>query len=419
MIHVLFYFIAATLAVYSAADTAPQSPPVAELMPVQVPVQLPDPEESITGVTEEENPEPPAEIIRKADIEFSLLLPFYFDDNFKEDTSEGEAEIDTRSVYALQFYEGALLAKDSLSKMGINLSLPVYDVAYDTLARKVLLLNYHRLKNSDLVIAGFSPFQCEEALSEAERLGIKFALTQYGNSAQIYQRPKTILMSSPPFMQCRLMSHYLANRFPQSDYFIFSRMERRENELADIFRNVLDSLLPGAKIRVADDEEFRYPEIFSRVDTLRPNHLVIPSSDESYVSSILNRIDTLNIPFHITGLPTWENFETIRLGKFRNLRVIIFSSTWLNDHSEKNKNFRKIFIEKYKTDAQFPAYHAFNFCLTAARVIAADEKLFPDILPEAFIDSDVFRFIQMDNGGFENIHIEVLQYNGFELTKAE
>jgi len=410
MVPVLFYFFTVmflfTCRPAAHAGEAAKTWTLPDTVPVVVPDTVPRPAEDTAAWWP------------KKDLHFTLMLPLYFGENLREDTAGAEPEIDPRSLSALHFYEGALLAREDLAREGITLDLPVIDIGGNDDARTLILLNYQMLKRGDLVIANFPPSACEAASSEASRIGLPLALTQYGNEALITGRPGVILMASPPFVQCRLMARYIARREPGVDHYLVSRTENRENELADAFASVLDTALADTAVIRIDDFEAVFPNLLSVIDTFAVSDLILPSSDESYVSSVLNRLDTLNIPLRITGLPTWENFETLRLGRFRNLTVRMFSSTWF-DENRFMVPFRRRFIEKYRTDALFSAYQAYDFCTRTARLFARDARSFPDQLDQAFGDSGLMHFVTLPGGGRMNTRIEVLEYHDFELKKAQ
>jgi hypothetical protein len=354
---------------------------------------------------------------RKTELHFSLLLPLYLEDQFQEDTAGAEPSIDARSLQALHFYEGALLACEQLAEEGLSLGLSVTDIGNRADARKVLLLDYLSLRKSDLLIANFPPGECEPAAAEAARLGLRLALMQYGQAAMLPGRPGLALLSPPPFIQCRRMAAFLAWQAAGRKYYILTRNENRENELAENFRAVLDTALPAPPVMI-DDFDALFPRWLSVVDTLEDNHLILPSSDESYVSSVLNRLDTLGVPMTVTGLPTWEQFETLRLGRFRHLRVNIFSSTWF-DEKTVLPDFRKRFLQRYRTDALLSAYQGYAFCLVAARLLSRGPDDFAAALPAAFAGSELFEFEAEPGDGAMNVRMKVLAYDDFELRTLD
>jgi hypothetical protein len=413
MVTAFFYFITAVLLIASrpvalAEVPAPPAPAVSE---AAAPDPLP-PQPETPPAAADSQPAP-----RKTGLRFSLLLPLFLEEQLQEDTAGAEPAIDPRSMQALHFYEGALLAAEQLAEEGLTLGLPVTDIGHRTDAKKVLLLDYLSLRTSDLLVANFQPAECEPAAAEAGRLGLPLALMQYGHAALLEGRPGLALLSPPPFVQCRRMAAFLAWQAPARKYYIVARSENRENELAENFRAVLDTALPAPPVMI-DDFDAVFPRWLSLVDTLQDNHLVLPSSDESYVSSVLNRLDTLGVPMTVTGLPTWEQFETLRLGRFRHLRVNIFSSTWLDERTVMT-SFRKRFLARYKTDALFSAYQGYAFCLQAARMLSRGEKNFADGLPAAFAGAELFEFETVPGGGAMNVRMKVLEYDQFELRDVD
>ncbi len=359
--------------------------------------------------------------VPKTTMRFALLLPLFLEENLRIDTSGTEEVIDGRSVNALHFYEGALAAREELAGEGLTLDLQVLDISDDPGARHALLLNYQELKHCDLVVASFPPDECQSAVREADRIGLRMALVKYGTSEQAGGHPGLILMASPPFVQCHKMAGFLAAEDSARNYAVLSREAHRENELADIFISVLDSATGDSAVQVVNDFDTWITGIPTDEEERPaglPRHLVLPSSDESYVSSVLSRLDRLGLAFEVTGLPTWEHFETLRFGKFANLQVRIFSSTWF-DRDLYLPGFRKRFISMYKTDPMPSAYQAYEFITRTARLIGRDMLSFPDSLPSTFSGSGLFRFRKLDGGGHMNERIQIMSYDAFELRPVD
>ena len=112
----VFYFSVCVALVFSACK-AKQNAIVQVHEKENIPFPTPQPPK---GIPQEK---PKDTIQLKNEINIALLLLLYLEDNFKIDTSDTEPEIDSRSLPALSFYEGALLAKDSLEKTGIKINL--------------------------------------------------------------------------------------------------------------------------------------------------------------------------------------------------------------------------------------------------------------------------------------------------------
>ncbi|MEO5572460.1 MAG: hypothetical protein ABIT08_12990 [Bacteroidia bacterium] len=353
----------------------------------------------------------------------ALLIPLYLEQNFEIDTSTTEVDMEPRSLPALSFYEGAKLAVDSLTRTGSNIKLDVFDISPDSSAKHAIVLKYQSLKNYDLVFATFPSAQAGVAGDEAKQLGIKMVLTQSGNSAVLKDNSSVVLASPSTIMQCRLMADYITEQYHYANFMVMVRKIKKENDLGGVFKNETDSLLQHkfnseTKTTTVYYNDYIAPELLKFLSADKRNVLFLPSSDESYVASVLNAIDTLKQKITVVGLPTWENFETVQFGRFLNLEIYIFSSSYLDYDLAETKYFRKKYIDHYKTDPLFNAYQGFALTNYFSKLFNSYDNNFIDHIADESLTTS-FKFVRDEKGnGYENTFISILKYSDYRLLKV-
>ena len=369
-----------------------------------------------------ETEKPIEKITESKEIKIALLLPLYLEQNFEIDTSDTEVDFEPRSLPALAFYEGAMLAVDSLQNSGKKIKIDVFDVASDSSAKHSIIINYAALKNYDLVFANYPSAQAVAAAEEAKLFGIKMVLTQFGAATSLKNNANLTLALPSTITQCRLMADYMLEQYHYSNFIVLSRNIKRENELADTFKTETDSLLnqkfnSGNKCLLLTYTDSVNHLLIKNLSAEKRNIIYLPSSEESNVSSILNGLDTLNEKITVVGLPTWENFETVQFGRLLNLEVYIFSTTYLDYENTEVNYFRKKYIDRYRTDALFSAYQGFMLTNYFSQLHSQFNSNFFDHLADQTVNG--FKFIRLEKGyGFENNTISVLKYGGFRLMKV-
>jgi hypothetical protein len=339
-------------------------------------------------------------------LSIGLVMPFYFFENFPEGIEFDSTEIDSRSLYALSFYEGALLAADSLKRTGIHVQIRVADNSADTSAHHWMLMNYQWMKQNDLNFLHFANNQCDNIAKSALSYRLPVIISQCSNSSPVLNE-YTALMTPSTRTQIREAVKFVTEEFPMYKVGILSRQTGRENELAEIFLENLNDLAPGKAMRILPSDTSSWKKRIA-ADEKEPV-IVIPSSDEYFVTAILNTLDLIGKKITIIGMPTWENFETLRLGGFANLDIICFQATWLELNDEPVKLFRENFIMQYKTDISWPAWQGWNLVLNSLQA-AYTEKV-KDIFP--------YLFSPVNSGGFENRSVSFIRYAGYETIRLK
>lgn len=380
--------------------TACKTPQPVVSNPVRTPPTAPVVEEP---VKEPPFTKPEKQLFRNS-ITLGIVMPFYLSENFPEDVGFDSVEIDSRSLQALSFYEGALLAADSLRKTGIHVQLRIADNSSDTSAQQWILMNYQWMKQNDLTLLHFANQQCEDIAKAAQKFRLPVLISQCSNLTEALNE-WTAVISPSTRTQCAEAMKFVTREFPMHEIAVMARQSGRENDLAEIFMNALNESHAGKVIRIFPTDTASWKKRISA----SPNEtaLVLASSDEYFVTAILNSLNLAGRKITVIGMPTWENFETVMPGSYNNLDVIIFHSSWLELGDEEVKAFRDFFIRQYKTDISWPAWQGFQTVLVASRA-AYTEKV-KDIFPEVFSP--------INSGGYENKSISIIRYAGFETIR--
>lgn len=366
---------------------------------------------------------PKESLKEKKEFKIALLLPLYLNQNLEVDTSKTESDIELLSLPALSFYEGVLLAVDSLEKTGMKVKLSVFDITQDTSAKHFLVMNYQSLKTSDIIFASFPSTQVAVSAETASHLGLKLVLAQFGNTFLLKDNPNLVLASPSAITQCKLMADFTVDKFTDANFIVLSRKVKRENELANTFKEETERLLHSDKYKsqnntILFDCSDTSQSIIKYLSPNKKNVLYFPSSDESFVSSVLAGFDTLNQNMVVIGLPTWENFESVQLNNLVNIEVYIFSTTYIDYDAPGVKLIRKNYISQYKSDPFPNAYQGYDLTYYFAELFKEHDINFIDHIANDSLNSE-FKFVrETEKSGFENVSFSVLKYEGYKLLKV-
>ena len=289
------------------------------------------------------------------------MLPLSLDQQFNTDTAGNDLDVIPSTLSALNFYEGFLLAVDTAKGKNNPIHFSVYDTDRDSLALWKLL-NSEAVSKSDLTMTILSPSWNTIATNISSIRHYELFLLQGNNSSCLNGNEQTFLTSASNNTQCRLMAAYLNETYPNTTSLIIYRdNNKKETELADLFYSVIDSLSNHSSTEKVNYTKGEFNSLKSKLAKTKRNLLVIPSSDESYISSLLNKLSDLKeYNFVIAGLPTWEHFESIDPLQLEIFNTLIFNSGFIDYKNESVKIFRKHFIETYHADPLYSAFQAYD-----------------------------------------------------------
>lgn len=339
-------------------------------------------------------------------ITIGIVMPFYLAENFPEGMEFDSVEIDSRSLQALSFYEGALQAADSIKKTGIHVHIKIADNSTDTSAHQWMLMNYQWLKQNDLNFIHFANNQCDDIAKSALKFRLPVIISQCSNLSSALNEFTAVGFPSTR-TQCAEAIKFVLAEFPMHEIFVMARQSGRENDLAEIFMSALNDRIPGKAVRISPADTASWKKRITSSD--KETVLVLASSDEYFVTAILNTLDLAGRKITVIGMPTWENFETIRLGSFNYLDIICFNASWLEVNDAEVKVFREMFIRQYKTDISWPAWQGFQTVLNVSRAAYSEEV--QDIFPDAYT--------KIHSGGFENQAVSIVRYAGLETIRLK
>ncbi|HUM47111.1 MAG TPA: hypothetical protein PLD84_09290, partial [Chitinophagales bacterium] len=139
-----------------------------------------------------------------------MLLPFQSSKVFITDLSESSSYyFPEESQLAAEYYQGALIALDSLKRMGLKTKISVYDVGMDSMQLKKTLLE-PGLKNADLIIGpvGNSSLKitCQFSISNKIWLVSPFSVTAIGNNPN----PNYVLANATMRSHCEKIYDYIS-----------------------------------------------------------------------------------------------------------------------------------------------------------------------------------------------------------------
>ena len=266
-------------------------------------------------------------------------------------------DVESSNLNALEFYEGISLAK---SKNDSNISIHVIDIG-DSL-RLGKTLRDSSLKKSDLIIA-VAPSSMNAVIAGfpgLQGIPLMFPLNQVPLRSYANKNNWSALPSNKS--QCRQMAHYLNEKNPDAKYIIIYRdQNKNESELADLFNDELHVLLNDSVSRKLNYSVDGWIKLLKNLQTTKRNILILPSSDESFLSSLIIKLDTQEqFPLLLAGLPTWEHFESIDMALLENLNTYIFDANYIDYENMEVKIFRKHFIDEYQSDPLLSAYLGYD-----------------------------------------------------------
>lgn len=345
----------------------------------------------------------------------ALLVPLYLDDIEKLDASKDKAEKtkNTRCMKFLQFYEGFMMAVDSLTEnYGLRLDLTVIDVHENTATAQAAV---NQLKNHqpDLIVGPF--FSKSFAVVQEYALDNDIMIVNpMSERESIIQDAHNVVKLKPGSKaMADELSDLIRMRYPKAKVTLVTDGNLADSTMVRVLRQTLDTTVqPGVFLTNEEmleliakesqrrnmgkrtlstlevegqifstkalsehpegeayfENRFRYLS-FDKADSFkndlssaRENVLVAYGTDVVFSTTILNSINksTQKYPITLIGLPHWADFDNLLVPNLLNMNAIYFDDHFVDFNDSVTLKFVDDFRLKYESEPMDYAFEGFD-----------------------------------------------------------
>lgn len=321
-----------------------------------------------------------------------------------------------------EFYEGFLMAVDSLKKGGISVDLTVYDIG-DGVQKTKEALQTEAVRNCHLIIGGTTNEQIELIADYALKNEINYVVPfskcdkLTSENASVFQVNTSYqnLYSYATSRACDLFANY--------NVIIVNTHNKDEK---DLFIRTLKANMAEVGITYRElsfNERSFQSDISSMLSTTKPN-VVIPISGSlealAKISGPLRIIADTKSDYNLTlfGHPEWQKYTNDYLDDFFKLNAHMYTSFYANNLSADVQWFTHKYYKLYKKSMilSYPKYAMLGFDTGMYFISAINQwgSNFEDNLQSIKHNSlqTGFNFQRVNNwGGFINTSLYFVRYN--------
>ncbi|MBS1582783.1 MAG: LysM peptidoglycan-binding domain-containing protein [Bacteroidetes bacterium] len=355
----------------------------------------------------------------------ALLLPF---SATVKDTSAHADNGRYASVTdaAVQFYAGALVAMDSLKKLGLRADVQVFDTG-DNAAKWDPVLKNDALRGLDLYIGPFHRGAIEDLVRVANGAHIVCPVPQ-SNKVLLGNPTVSKVLSGRPD-QLQQLARYVAYHHGRDNIILCRPEIASERELQDQVFRQLQEALGGQAGRVRDTVLVARPgkrdvsDVIARLSTTRPNIVVVPSEDVEFVTTLVTKLAASAAKQRITvfGLNSWMTMSNLEVSDLVKLNTHVPASSFVDYDDPAVNTFIATYRDRFQNepgDYAFLGYDVTFYYLSALMQFGAG-------FPAHFADVHArplhmaFRFFKAGpENGYRNENAVMLEYEGMGIHPA-
>lgn len=391
---------------------------IAACSPKVRPVVAPPKTEREKPVVKTESPKSKPVPARQSTI--AMLLPFALD-HLNPGSNYTDISLKQANI-ALDYYQGFKLALDSLTALGYNYQLCVYDTKGVVSQSHALAYN-PQIRASDLIVGPIFPDDLKAFTSvlAGARKPIVSPLAPAAPATIANQNLVTVI---PPLeYHAWTTAKYINQRLNTRKIFVLRSGYSEENDYIIPFKNTIDSLSKGrTQVVQTTVVRGRLNLLESQFTTDSPNIILMPSTNQAFLTTTMRTLDSLSktYPIILFGHPNWEKFSFLHSDLLQRLRTHITSADVVDYKAASTINFQRVYRKNYRIDPSEYAIKGFDQGMYFGKLLGANNGDVKNLTTNDFdgIDND-FHFIKKPGVGYINTHVNIMDYHNYELRKVE
>lgn len=350
-------------------------------------------------------------------IKAAVMLPFL-------DVSRGEAD---RMV---EYYEGMLLAVDSLKRSGINLDLYTYNTGGEKASIQGLL-QQRELKEMDIIFGPLHQSHIKPLAQFAQKHNIRLVIPFTSKDNTVFRNPAIYQINTPQsYLYSEVYEHFL-RQFPHA-HVIFVQATQGTKDKAEFISGLRQTLKDKGYSTRDVGENATPSEYKAALSNDRPNIFVPTSGSNLTLIKILPQL-TLTVrempdsEIHLFGYPEWQTYTKDHLESFFELDTYFYSSFYTNNLLPAAQQFTRNYRRWYskEMDERYPKFGMLGFDTGYffLRGLARYGSDFEDSLGQMDYTpiQTGFKFRRVNNwGGFVNRKVFFVRFTkNYELIKLD
>lgn len=249
-----------------------------------------------------------------APLRVAVLAPLYLDSAFENFNYKlGNTNIPKLFMPGLDFYNGAMMAIDSLKNEGASLDVYIYDTKKKGLSPDALATEMSTMHFS-LIIAAFSNSAEQKSLSTFSfNKNIPLVSATYPNDAYVNANPFFLMVNSSLKTHAESIYKYVQRNYPVAKFIFVTRKGVVEDKIQNMFSATARKTYPLNYKTVLLPDFFTTEQLIPLLDSTRQNVIICGSLDETFGSNLIKTFDQLSPGYILTaiGMPTWDGLKSV------------------------------------------------------------------------------------------------------------
>ena len=291
---------------------------------------------------------------RFSTIKAAIILPFL------DGVPKGE------SARMVEYYEGFLMAVDSLKRTGTSIDLYTYNSGPETASLNGIL-GKSEMKDMDIILGPLYQQHIKPLSDFAKKNDIRLVIPFTSKDNTVFRNPSVYQINTPQsYLYSEVYDHFV-RQFPNANV-IFIEASQETKDKVEFIKGLKDELR-NRSIPMKSLKEDATVESLKAVLSADRENIFIPTSDSNLtLIKILPQLTLLvrdqpESRVHLFGYPKWQTYTKDHIEAFFELDTYFYSSFYTNNLLPAAINFTKNYRRWYgkDMDERYPKYGMLGF----------------------------------------------------------
>jgi len=260
-----------------------------------------------------------------APLRVAVLVPLYLDSAFAGyEYHLSNTRIPQFFLSGLEFYNGVMMAVDSLQKRGANLEVWIYDT-HKAGESMQTIMNELQTMNFSMIIASLSNSAEQKAVSDfSAKNSIPVISATFPNDAYLNYNPFFVMVNSTWKTHIEAIYNFLKRNYRGKEIIYLTRRGSLEDRIMQELQEMnADRALTFSNIVLND--EFSDNDVLSHLDSTRQNIVVCGSLNENFGKAIIKSLNENGESYSsvLVGMPTWNGMTGTSGNACNHIQIVI------------------------------------------------------------------------------------------------
>lgn len=350
-------------------------------------------------------------------IHAAIVLPFY-------NVAKNE------SARMVEYYEGFLMAVDSLKRTGTSIDLYAYNSGPETASLNTLL-EKPEMKQMDIIFGPLYQTHIQPLADFAQKNDIRLVIPFTSKDNTVFRNPSVYQINTPQsYLYSEVYDHFV-RQFPHANV-IFIEASQGTREKADFIKGLKEELRTKGISTKTLNENASVASLGAVLDSERENIFIPTSGSNLTLIKILPQLtllvrDNPEQRIHLFGYPEWQTYTKDHLEAFFELDTYFYSSFYTNNLLPAAVRFTRNYQQWYgkDMDERYPKFGMLGFdtgYFFLKGLSSYGSEFEKDIQQLDLVPIQTgFKFQRVNNwGGFINRKVFFVHFTkNFELVKLD